>query len=68
MSESSLSTVINSQVKKAAQVFCKEHGLKLRYLVEKSLLEYMEDTADLQLCRKRQSEENISLKELLQGI
>lgn len=60
-----LSTVIDSNVKKAVDQFCEERGLKLRYLVEQALVEQIEDTMDLEIYRARRSEKTISFHKVL---
>lgn len=60
-----LSTVIDSRIKKAASAYCKRHGVKLQYFVEQSLLERLEDEDDLELYRNRKDEETIPLESLL---
>lgn len=68
MKEAPLSTILDAKVKKAAQAFCKANGLKLRYLIEQALMEYMEDEEDLKLCRERQGEESLPLEEVLKKL
>lgn len=60
-----LSTVISSEVKRAAILHCKKRGLKLRYLVEMALIEQLEDEIDLDAYRRRQNEEYYSLDQVL---
>ncbi|HEX5036291.1 MAG TPA: DUF6290 family protein, partial [bacterium] len=57
-----LSTEIDSRVKKAAMEFCKRRGMKLRYLVEQALVEQLEDEIDLEAYRARKDEETVSLE------
>lgn len=60
-----LSTVISSDVKRAAIAHCKKHGLKLRYLIENALIEQLEDESDLAAFRQRRDEETVSLEQIL---
>jgi hypothetical protein len=62
-----LSTEIDSQIKKAALEFCRRRGLKLRYLVEQALMEQLEDEIDLEAYHQRRSEETVSLEDILSG-
>ena len=60
-----LSTVIDLEVKRAATLYCKQHGMKLQYLVEKALIEQLEDSIDLQAYREREKEPTTSLEDIL---
>ncbi len=62
---STLSTIINSDVKHAAVAFCKKKGLKLRYFIEEALLDQLEDEIDVEAYRKRKNEECIPLEQVL---
>lgn len=63
--EATLSTVINADVKEAVTRFCKERGLKLRYLIEEALIEQLEDAIDLEAYHNRRHEETIPLSKIL---
>jgi hypothetical protein len=63
-----LSTAIDADVKKAVDLFCKRKGLKLRFVVEKALVEQLEDELDLQAYLERRNEETFSLAEVLSGL
>jgi antitoxin component of RelBE/YafQ-DinJ toxin-antitoxin module len=63
--ETTLSTIIDAQVKKAAVEFCKRRGLKLRHLVEQALVEQIEDEMDLETYHQRRTEETISLEKIM---
>lgn len=65
MSEVTLSTIVDSRVKKAALHYCDKRGLKLRYLVEQALVEQLEDAIDLEAFLKRRSEPTYSLAQVL---
>mgnify|MGYP001591207081 CR=1 FL=1 len=64
---STLSTVIDSQVKKVALIFCKKHGLKLRHFIESALVERLEDEIDVQAYFERRDEDTIPLEKILAG-
>ncbi|MGQ0541105.1 MAG: DUF6290 family protein [Blastocatellia bacterium] len=69
MSETAtLSTIIDAKVKDAVTAFCKERGIKMRYLIEEALVERLEDEIDLEAYRARRDEETISLEEILAGL
>ena len=65
--ESTLSTIIDTQVKAAAIMFCKRRGLKLRHLVEQALIEQIEDEMDLEAYHQRRHEEMVPLEKILAG-
>lgn len=62
---STLSTIIDTQVKDAVTEFCKRRGVKLRYLVEQALIEQLEDEIDLEDYHQRKNEERIPLEKIL---
>jgi antitoxin component of RelBE/YafQ-DinJ toxin-antitoxin module len=62
-----LSTIIDTQIKEAATQFCKRRGLKLRHLVEQALVEQLEDEMDLEAYHQRRNEETIPLEKVLAG-
>ncbi len=69
MSETStLSTIIDTKVKDAITTFCKERGIKMRYLIEEALVERLEDEIDLEAYRARRDEETVPLEEVLAGL
>ncbi|MBI1861493.1 MAG: hypothetical protein HYR96_11305 [Deltaproteobacteria bacterium] len=63
-----ISTVIDANVKKAATEYCKKNGLKLQYLVERGLIEQLEDAIDLEAFRSRREEEMVPLETVLKGL
>ena len=67
MQKTTLSTVIDSEVKKAALQFCKKRGFNLCYLVEQALVEQLEDEIDLEAYHRRKHEETIPLEQILLG-
>jgi regulator of PEP synthase PpsR (kinase-PPPase family) len=62
-----LSTIIDARVKDAVTEFCKQRGIKVRYLVEQALIEQLEDEIDLGEYYRRRDEERFSLEEVLAG-
>lgn len=66
--DTSLSTIINSDVKKALTEYCKRQGLKVRYVVEQSIIEKLEDELDREAYRKRKNEETFSLESVLKDL
>ncbi len=62
---STLSTNIDSELKKALTVFCKKRGLKIQSVVETAIREQIEDEIDLLSYRERKDEEEISLAAIL---
>ena len=65
--EAVLSTIIDADVKEAAAEFCKVHGLKLRYLIERALREQLEDAIDLEAYQARRKEDTIPFHKVLSG-
>lgn len=66
--DATLSTLIDAGVKEAVTRFCRERGLKLRYLIEAALVEQLEDAADLEAYHSRQHEQKISLAKAVNKI
>jgi hypothetical protein len=62
-----LSTLIRADVKQAIVKYCKQRGLKLRYLVEKALIEQLEDEMDIATYYERRDEETIPLAKIQKG-
>ncbi len=62
-----LSTMIDSDVKKAVTAYCKRRGLKLRSLIEQALVEQLEDEMDLEAYHQRRLEDTIPLEKILAG-
>ncbi len=62
-----LSTMIDSDVKKAVTAYCKRRGLKLRSLIEQALVEQLEDEIDLEAYHQRRLEDTIPLEKILAG-
>jgi hypothetical protein len=62
-----LSTVINTRVKRALNAYCRRKGLKVRHVVEEALIEHLEDEIDRQAYYARKDEELFTLEEVLAG-
>lgn len=62
---STLSTVIDSDVKKALVTFCKKKGLKIQHMVENAILEQLEDELDAEMYQQRKGEREIPLADVL---
>ena len=63
-----LSTVIDARVKEAITAYCKERGIKLRYLIEQALVERLEDEIDMEAYHARRDEETVPFEEVLAGL
>jgi hypothetical protein len=66
--QSTLSTTIDSDLKKALSAFCKMRGLKIQSVVENAIREQLEDELDLASYHDRKNEEEISLALVLKKI
>ena len=62
---STLSTIIDAQIKEALSQYCKRTGLKIRHVVETALIEQLEDEIDREAFYARKDEELFSLEEVL---
>lgn len=60
-----LSTIIDLELKKALNEYCKSKGLKIQHVVESALIEKLEDEIDLEAFLQRKDEETISLADLI---
>jgi hypothetical protein len=60
-----ISAVIDADVKKAASQYCKRHGIKLQYFIERALVDQLEDEIDLAAYLARKGEATVPLDELL---
>lgn len=65
MSNVTLSTIIDSKVKRATTQYCRKKGLKMRYVVEQALIELLEDEIDLAAYQERRREDTIPLEKIL---
>lgn len=62
-----LSTIIDADVKRALTAYCERTGLKIRAVIERAIVEQLEDEIDLQAYRDRVDEPTVSLEDLLAG-
>ena len=56
------STTIPRETKELLERFCKARGLRMNHIVEKSILEYLEDEMDQVLIEERELEETVEWK------
>lgn len=66
--QSTLSTSIDSDLKKALTAFCKKRGLKIQSVVENAIREQLEDEIDLTDYQERKNEEEVSLTAVLKKL
>jgi hypothetical protein len=66
--QTTLSTNIDSDLKKALAAFCKKRGLKIQSVVENAIREQLEDDIDLASYDARKNEEEVSLASILKKI
>lgn len=66
--QSTLSTSIDSDLKKALAAFCKRRGLKIQSVVENAIREQLEDEIDLASYNERKNEEDISFVAVLKKL
>ncbi len=66
--QATLSTTIDSDLKKALAAFCKKRGLKIQSVVENAIREQLEDEIDLASYDERKNEEEISLTAVLKKL
>ncbi|MCU0246876.1 MAG: DUF6290 family protein [Bryobacter sp.] len=52
-------------MKRALALYSKQHGLKIRSVVERAIVELIEDEADLELWRERREEPAVSWSQVL---
>lgn len=60
-----LSTTLSPEVKKAAAAYCKRHGLKLSFLIERALIEQLEDEIDREAYYHRRDEPTVTLESVV---
>jgi hypothetical protein len=65
--EATLSTAINPEVKRALTAYSKQHGLKIRFVVEQAIAELIEDESDLAAWRQRRDEPTVPWAEVLKA-
>ncbi len=56
------STTISRDSKELLERFCKARGLRMNHIVEKAILEYLEDEMDKVLIEERELEETVEWK------
>ena len=66
--QATLSTNIDSDLKKALARFCKRRGLKIQSVVETAIREQLEDELDLASYQERINEEELSLAVVLKKL
>ncbi len=66
--QSTLSTNIDSDLKKALTAYCKKKGLKIQSVVESAIREQLEDEIDLASYNERKNEEEISFAAVLKKL
>jgi len=62
-----LSTTIDSEVKRALALYTKRHGLKIGFVVEQAIVELIEDEADLAAWRQRRDESTVAWAEVVKA-
>ena len=62
-----LSTTIDPTVKRALALYSKERGLKIRSVVERAIVELIEDESDLAVWRQRRDEPTVTWAEVLKA-
>jgi hypothetical protein len=68
MSKVQLATRIDSRVKKAIEITCEEHGLKIGRFVENALIDKLEELADAEDIRKIRRESARPLAEVIHDL
>ena len=66
--QTTLSTNIDSELKKSLSLFCKKRGLKIQSVVENAIREQLEDEIDLTAYLERKEEEEVSLSSVLKKL
>lgn len=66
--QTTLSTTIDSNLKKALAAFCKKKGLKIQSVVEFAIREQLEDEIDLAAYDQRKNEEEVRLTDVLKKL
>ncbi len=57
------STTITKDTKELLERYCKARGLRMNHIVEKAVLEYLEDEMDKVLIEERELEETVEWKQ-----
>ena len=60
-----LSTTISPEIKRAADAYCKRNGIKMSFLVERALVEQLEDEMDIEAYHQRRNEPTESLESIV---
>ena len=66
--QATLSTNIDSELKKALAIFCKKRGLKIQSVVENAIRERLEDELDFASYQERKNEGEVSLASVLKKL
>lgn len=66
--QTTLSTNIDLELKKALSAFCKKHGLKIQSVVENAIREQLEDEIDLDAYLNRKDEEEVPLSAVMKKL
>lgn len=62
-----LSTNIDEELKEALTDFCRKKGLKIQHVIEKAILDQLEDEIDIDAYLKRKDEEEIPFEKIIKG-
>jgi len=65
--EATLSTTINPEVKRALALYSKQSGLKIRFVVERAIVELIENESDLAIWSQRRDEPTVAWAEVLKA-
>ncbi len=65
--DATLSTAIDPVVKRALALYSKKHGLKLRFVVERAIVELIEDESDLAVWRRRRDEPIVTWADVMKA-
>lgn len=66
--QATLSTNIDSELKRALSAFCKKRGLKIQSVVENAIREQLEDELDLASYYERKDEDEITLANVMKKL
>ena len=56
------STTLTKPTKKLLERFCNKRGLRMNHLVERAILELLEDEMDIEIIEERELEETVEWK------
>lgn len=68
MPQVQLATRIDSRVKKAIEMMCEEHGLKIGRFVENALIDKLEELADIEDIKKIRRESTRPLSDVIRDL